>query len=354
MSASKETIPAITGLGKAEPETRITNQTIADLIGRKVEVLERMARVTGIKERGWLERDKATSDLAYIALMNALSLRGFQGKDLTAGITVATMSEDYNAVPVSSMLQERVGAPSFAKYHDVGGACAGFLLALHEAYLNADSDFGIKGPKGVIGAEVISRSIDPSHVDTFILFGDGAGAVIVEEVLDKSNLRRHIGFSYGADSRYAERLMVPAGGSKMPASIETVTDLAKLHCIYMEGGLVQKEAVRRMVESTVEALEKAGITINDVSLFVYHQANLSIVRAVGKKLEIPEDRVYVNIDRVGNTSAASVPIALTDAYYDGKLIPGEIIVASAFGAGFTWGAAAIPWLGIPSQDKIAA
>lgn len=352
---SKETLPAITGLGKAEPINRITNQVIADMLGRRVQALDRIARVTGVKERGWLEREKATSDLAYDALMNALTMRGIRGEDLTAGITVATMSEDFNAVPVASMLQERVGAPNFAKYHDVGGACAGFLLALHEAYMNADSDFGLKGPKAVIGAEVISRSIDPSHVNTFILFGDGAGAAIVENVQDTSNLRRHIGFSYGAEGKYAENLMVPAGGSKIPASRETIEDSSKPHCIYMDGDLVEKNAIERMAQSTVEAMEKAGVTINDVSLFVYHQANLAIIRAVGNKLNIPGERVYVNIHRVGNTSAASVPIALTDANSEGKLKPGEIIVAAAFGGGFTWGAVAIPWIGISgTRDRVAA
>lgn len=349
MSVTKETIPGFLGLGKAVGSRKISNEMIAQMLGRRVEVVNRLGGRTGIENRNWVDEDQATSDLATEAIIMALEMAKTEPRSLKA-IRVGTMSEDYHAVPVSAMVQERVGSPNLGNYHDVGAACVSFLHALYGTYTSLTSPLGEGGPQAVVGAEVISRSIDKSRPDTFLLFGDAASAVIMDNVPDSYGLFKYIAFQFGADGRHAKELYIPSGGSRSPSSHETIEN--KEHCIFMNGKLVKINAVSRMVECLHMVFEKVGLKPGDLAMLFPHQANLEIIEDVAKSLNFPMERIYVNIDRVGNTSAASIPLAMTDAYYEGKLLPDEMIGMCSFGAGMEFGAAVMPTVGLPPRAAV--
>lgn len=341
---SKETAPGIIGLGSDLGRLEVNNAAIAEFLGRKLEVVNRMMVRVGIEKRYWADRNQATSDLAHNALVRALEMAGKSPESLKA-IIVGTMSGDYDAVPVSAILQHKIGAKDLGNYYDLGAACVGFLHSLYEAYKSLTSPLGEEGPYGVIGAEVISRSIHPSKPETFMLFGDAAGAVIVDNVPDTQGMFKHISFQFGADGSRVEDLYVPAGGSKRPPTTYTVR--MRMHSISMRGKPVKDQAVRRMAECMNLVFEKSGLKPGDVAMLFPHQANLEIIEEVAKSLNFPMEKVYVNIHRIGNTSAASIPVALTDAYYEGKLFPNQIIGMCSFGAGMEYGGALIPTVGLP-------
>lgn len=354
----REQIPAITGIGKAIGEKTVTNKDIEDILRkhrglvdkiiRRDGVVERLMKRVGIEERRWAGKGQATSDLALEALQGALKMAQIEPQELKA-LIVGTSSPDYLGVPVSAMLQEKIKSPNVGVYRDVQAACVGFLHTLDDVYKSLTSRLGPGGPQAVVGAEVLSRSIDPSRRETFLLFGDAAGAVIVENVRDKNRLSSRIAFSFGADGRFAEKLYIPAGGSKMPPSKETLQQ--NLHCMQMDGPLIAENAVKRMAESVKYVLKKANLKAGEINLLIPHQANREIIEDVAKELNFPKDRVYINIQRYGNTSAASIPLAMKDAYDEGKLQAGEFVVLCAFGAGLEYGAAVIPMVGLDPNIK---
>lgn len=355
-------IPAIIGIGKAVGRKRISNKDVAEKVAlqrngengdqsrfrRLVKVVERMLAPVGTDNRFWVDNDQATSDLASEAILKALELTDYTAKGLKA-ITVATMSGDYLGVPVAPSVQNKIGAREHISAKDIGAACAGFLHVLYDAYKDLTSPLGQGGPQAVVGSDVPSRHIHPSHGETYGLFGDAAGAVVVDLIADRNNLFSKIKFDFGVDGKHQRDLYIPAGGTVNPTTLETASDSNNQHCLQMNGALVKEHAVRRMVESVKNVMQTADIKVGDISLFIPHQANSQIILEVAKALGIPERLLYKNIERYGNTSAASIPLAMKDAYDEGKLLPDEIIVLASFGAGFTYGAAVIPTVGLPKR-----
>lgn len=346
MSSEREMIPAIIGLGKALGGQKVTNFDIARMMNKRPEGVERLMRRVGIQERPWATKDQSTSDLATLSLYNALVSAQIKAEALKA-IIVGTNSADYRGVPLASMLQEKVGATTQVNCFDTEAGCVGFLKALYVIYIDLTSEIGQGGPQAAVGAEILTRNINPDDATTFPLFGDAAGAVIVQAIPAREGFPKPT-FRFGNDGRLAEALYVPAGGSKFPASMETVRN--KEHSIKMDGHVVGENAVKRMAEIVELVIQIAGVTKNDIHRMFPHQANLEIIKGVAQKLNFPWKQVYVNIERMGNTSTASIPVALKDAYDEGKLLPNELIVLCTFGAGLNWGAAVIPTVGLPPKS----
>lgn len=352
-------IPGIVGIGTATGRRKVSNADVAERIAyngegskdpsswlKLISAVERMLRPVGTSHRYWADEGQATSDLAAEALLGALEMANYTPRELMA-ITVGTMSSDYVGVPIAPAVQHKTSSRENISAKDIGAACVGFLHALYDAYTNLTSPFGRGAPQAVVGSEVLSKHIHPSHRETFGLFGDGAGAVIVDSLKDKHNMFTKIAFEFGTDGEHQRDLYVPAGGTVNPTTFETVS--GNQHCLQMNGALVKEHAIRRMVESVDHVMDAADIKVGDISLFISHQANLQIILGVAKKLGIPTKLVYKNIERYGNTSAASIPLAMKDAYDEGRLVPDEIVILASFGAGFTYGAAVIPTVGLPKR-----
>lgn len=344
--SSKEVIPGVRGIGMATGGRLVTNEEIANQLGKDVKAIDRYARKFGPRQRYWATENEVTSDLAVGAVRDALEMAGRSPKELTA-IICGTDSSDYPGVALASIVQNKVGAPKEGVHHDVVAGCVGFLRALREVYLDLSSPFGKGGLQAAVGAEILSRNIHPSKRDTYVLFGDGAGALLIENVPDDQELKNKIKFAFITDGEHAGDLCVPAGGSKLPASKETVEK--NLHIVHMNGPLVESVAVPRMAEAAKKVMEEARVTIGDISLFVIHQANYKMILDTVKLLGLPIKRVFINIDRMGNTSTASTPIVLKEAYKEGRLEPNKLVVIVAFGAGLNCGAAVIPTVGLPPK-----
>lgn len=347
MKQEREVIPVFKGLGKALGSRRVTNEDIAKMMGRKKEVIDRMMRGVGIQERPQVAEAETTSTLAAGALLESLAMAQEKPENLKA-IVVGTNSADYLGVALATMLQNLVGASTIGSYRDVHAGCMGFLHALDIVYKDLSSKFGQGGPQAVLGAEVLSRFIDPNDAATFPLFGDAAGAIIVDNIPDNNGFARYIKFYFGGDGQYTESLYVRGGGSRFPPSAETVEK--GWHAMYMDGPTVEKYAVSQMAESVKRVMEMVRITNDDVLLLIPHQANLGIIKKMAQMLNFPFERVYTNIEKMGNTSTASIPVALTDAHDEGKLPSNELIVICGFGAGFNFGAAVIPTVGLPPKE----
>lgn len=357
-------IPGIVGLGKAVGDRKITNDDIIGMIdlsdwqakrddrpNRKVrtaaEIMPTLLRPVGIESRNWVSErtTRVNSELAFEALLEAIAMSGFDKNDLK-GITVGTMTQDNIGSPVASILQDKLGHPNEGHFRDVGAACVGFLHALNVVYTNLTSPLGAGSPQAAIGSEILSRAINPKDPNTFPLFADAAGAVVVANMPDRQNLLAHVAFDFGADGSLRDDLGVKAGGSLMPTTAETIEE--GLNFIHMNGPIVAREAVRRMTESAERVLEKAGVTKGEILLVIPHQANLELIKAVVRNLEIPfDEKVFTNIEYTGNTSAASIPVAMSDAYHAGRLLPNEFVLMCSFGAGMTYGSAVIPLVGLP-------
>jgi 3-oxoacyl-[acyl-carrier-protein] synthase-3 len=288
---------------------------------------------TGIKERRILEEGKGSADMAYHASLRALEDAGVEAKDLEA-IIVGTVTPDYPFPSSACILEHMLGARNVFSF-DVNAACSGFLNAL------AVADSFIRTGKIrsalVVGSDALSRLLNWHDRATCILFGDGAGAVVLGASEDGT--RGVLSTRLRTDGSYAKTLYVPAGGSLKPASIQSVQ--RNEHTITMNGKEVFKVAVRSMEEISREALSDAGVSIDQVSLVIPHQANRRIITALAERLGLPLEKVVVNVDKYGNTSAASVPVALDEARRQGRIQPGDIVLLNAFGAGFAWGAAVI-------------
>lgn len=321
----------IIGTGKYVPDRILTNQELEQMVDTNDEWITTR---TGIKERRIAAAHQATSDLAYHAAVEALNKAGVAAEEIEL-IIVATITPDQAFPSTACLIQDRLGARSAAAF-DLSAACSGFIYGLASATSMIKS--GLYQNALVIGAECLSRITDYTDRNTCILFGDGAGAVVLGEV-DKG--KGFLSFELGADGAGGDLLKVEAGGSRMPVSQEAIDQ--KLNCIYMAGRDVFKFAVRIMGSTAEKALEKAGLSKHDADLLVPHQANIRIIQAALERLDMPQEKSVVNLDRYGNVSAASIPLALAEAVEQGKVNSDDILVMVGFGGGLTWGAAVLKW-----------
>lgn len=321
---------AITGWGMYVPEKILTNADIERIVDTSDEWIT--AR-TGIKQRHIASSSESASTLAIAAGRQALERAGIEGKDLGL-IMVATVCADYPFPATANLVQHALGAQCGA--FDLQAACSGFLYALsvaHQFVANGSAKHVL-----VIGVEVLSKVVDYTDRSTCVLFGDGAGAVVLSASSQPGGL---LGFTIGSDGARPELLWIPAGGSAEPATEETIRE--RRNFVQMQGGEVFKFATRIMGTAMEEALASAGLTTDDMDLFIPHQANLRIIEAASKRLNLPPEKVFVNIQNYGNTSAAAIPIALCEAIDQGRIYPGARLGMVAFGAGLTWAAAVVEW-----------
>ena len=318
------------GTGSLAPEKILTNLDLEKLVDTSDEWIQTR---TGIRERRIVEPDIATSDIAYEASLKALESSEVDASDLD-GIIVGTVTPDYLFPSTACILQSRLGAKKAFAF-DLLAGCSGFLYALQ----SGKGIIGCGDAKKllIIGAETLSKITDFEDRSTCILFGDGAGAAVISA----SDTPGILSICLGANGSEWELLYMPGGGSRIPPSEESIKN--KCHFLKMKGKEVFKEAVKALESSSLEAIKMADITPEEIDLFIPHQANLRILEAVRKRIGLPEEKVFCNLDRYGNTSSASVPLALDEAVRGGRVKKGDTILISAFGAGFTWGAAVIRW-----------
>ncbi len=328
---------SITGLGCYVPERVLANEELSKLVDTNDEWIQTR---TGIKERRIAAPEEATSDLCLPAARAALADAAVAGAEVDL-IIVATITPDMLFPAAAAILADHLGAVNAAAY-DLSAGCTGFVYALTQGYGAIAA--GLARRVLVIGADTLSRVVDWEDRSTCILFGDGAGAVVLEQV-EQGGFHA---FELGADGAGGMELFVPAGGSRRPASAETVA--AREHYVKMNGREVYKFATRVLPSSAKAVLEASGKSIWDIDLYVPHQANLRIIEHAARKLGIEEERVFVNVDRYGNTSSASIPLALCEARSEGRLTNGKLVLMTGMGAGLTWGSSVITWTG-GSKDE---
>ncbi|MDN5344314.1 MAG: 3-oxoacyl-[acyl-carrier-protein] synthase [Clostridia bacterium] len=321
----------IVGTGSCLPERVVTNAELERIVDTSDEWIRTR---TGIRERRLAGPDTAASDLAVPAAVKALDRAGIRPEDLDL-IIVATVTPDTLFPATACLVQERLGARGAAAF-DLSAGCSGFIYGL--AVANQFISTGVYRTAVVIGVEILSKIINWQDRNTCVLFGDGAGAVVLQAVAPGEGI---LGLHLGADGNGGNLLSIPAGGSRLPASPDSVRE--QLHTIHMNGPEVFKFAVRIMGEASLKALEQAGLTRADVDFLIPHQANIRIIEAATKRLGLAPEKVYVNLHRYGNMSSASIPVALDEACREGRLHRGDRVVLVAFGAGLTWGAAVLRW-----------
>ncbi|WP_379136433.1 beta-ketoacyl-ACP synthase III [Paenibacillus sp. sgz500958] len=321
----------IIGTGKYVPERILTNADLEKIVDTNDEWI--VSR-TGIRERHIAAPHEATSDLAYEAAIKALESAGMKAEDLDL-IIIATVTPDSAFPSTACLLQDKLGAKGAAAF-DLSAACSGFVYGLATA--TGFIQNGMYNNALVIGADTLSRITDYTDRNTCVLFGDGAGAVIVGEVPEGRGFQS---FDLGAEGSGGHLLKLEAGGSRLPASLETVE--AKKHFMYMNGREVFKFAVRIMGSATERVLTKAGMGKEDIDLFVPHQANIRIIQSAMQRLDLPPEKCVINVDRYANTSAASIPLALVEAAEEGRMKEGDTVMMVGFGGGLTWGASVLIW-----------
>jgi 3-oxoacyl-[acyl-carrier-protein] synthase III len=321
---------SITGIGSHAPARVMKNDELAKMVDTSDEwIVER----TGIRERRVAAPDEALSDLSLPAAKDALDQAGLNPSAVDL-LIVATVTPDMAFPSTAAILADQLGAKDAAAY-DLSAGCTGFVYALVQAHGMVAS--GLAEHALVVGGDVLSRIVDWEDRSTCVLFGDGAGAVVLERVRDGGFL----GFELGADGSGGPQLYIPAGGSRTPATAESVA--ARQHYAKMNGREVFKFATRVLVDSAEKVLDECGVAVDEVDVYVPHQANVRIIDHARRKLGIPEERTVVNVDRFGNTSSGSIPLALGDAEADGRLAAGEMVLMTGMGAGLTWGSALIEW-----------
>ncbi|MGR3310195.1 MAG: beta-ketoacyl-ACP synthase III [Candidatus Brocadiales bacterium] len=322
---------SIVGTGSYLPEKVLTNHQLEKLVDTSDEWITKR---TGIKERRIVDNGLATSDLATKAALLAIEDAGVSPKDIDLIIT-STITPDMLFPSTSCHVQEKIGA-THAGAFDMLAACAGFVYALSigQCYISSM----VADTVLVIGAECLSKITDYTDRTSCILFGDGAGATIIQ----KSTGQHEILATYlGADGSHAGILTLPAGGSKMPTSYQTIDE--RMHFIKFRGKEVFKLAINTLTGLIKDTIEKCGLTVDDVDLFIPHQSNFRIIEATMEKLGVPMEKAYFNIDRYGNTSSASIPIAIDEASKNGRLKHGDVVLLAAFGGGLTWSSSVIRW-----------
>ena len=320
----------VSGVGSYVPSKVLTNQDLEKIVDTSDEWITTR---TGIKERRIASPQETTSSLALEAARRALQMAQVDPQELDL-ILVATVTPDMAFPATACLLQRELGAPRAACF-DLEAGCTGFVYALvvAEKYL-----IGGGGNKAlVVGAETLSKIVDWEDRATCVLFGDGAGACILEKTDHPGLLASYL----GSDGGGAHLLELPAGGSRMPASKESVA--GRMHYIKMNGNEVFKFAVRIMEEASREVARRAGIELEEVALFIPHQANIRIIDSAARRLKIPQEKIFVNVHKYGNTSSASIPIALDEAYREGRIKDGDLLLLVGFGAGLTWGSTVIRW-----------
>jgi 3-oxoacyl-[acyl-carrier-protein] synthase III len=320
----------ITGVGCYVPERVLTNADLAELVDTSDEwITER----TGIKERRIAEAGQAASDLALPAAQQALETAGLDAADVEL-VVVATVTPDMFFPSTGSLLASALGADDAGAY-DLSAGCTGFMYALAQAYGALAG--GLAQNALVVGSETLSKIMNWHDRTTCVLFGDGAGAVVLEHVRDGGFL----GFELGSDGEGGKELSIPAGGSRNPATAQTVGQ--ELHFLRMNGREVYKFATRVLVSSAEKLLDECGLTVDDVDLYIPHQANKRIIDHAARNLGIREEKIFVNLQRYGNTSSASIPLCLAEAAAGGRLTEGTRVLMTGMGAGLTWGSAYTIW-----------
>ena len=336
MTAPASHAVRLTGWGRYAPARILTNADLERMVDTNDEWI--VSR-TGIRERHVAAAHETTASMAAIAGLRAIRTAGLEPADIDL-IIVATLTPDYPMPSTAALVKEAIGNSKAAAF-DIAAACSGFVYgyATASAYLTA----GMAKHALVIGAELLTRFLDYTDRGTCILFGDGAGAVVLSATDEPTAT---VGIELTTEPQGAYMIWLPAGGSTSPPSAETVA--RGEHKIRMEGRETYRFATRTLASTALAAVDKAGWTPADVDLFVPHQANIRIIEAVAKGLGLPMDKMFVNVDRYGNTSAASVPIALAEAVNEGRVAVGDKLVFVAFGAGFTSGAVALEWTADPA------
>ncbi len=319
------------GLGFYVPERVLTNFEIEEMVDTSDQWIYTR---TGIKERHIAAAEQATSDLAVIAAGRALENSGLSPADLDL-IIVATATPDTPMPASACLVQQAIGAQNAAAF-DISAACSGFIygLSVADAYIKSKVYQNVL----LIGAETFSRIINWHDRNTCILFGDGAGAAVLQRGNGSSGI---LSTFLGADGAGAELLSIPAGGSRLPAGKESLE--RNLQFLQMNGKEVYKVAAGGMAKAVLSALGNAGLALEDVDLIIPHQANVRIIESLTQKLNLASEKFFVNLTSYGNTSAASIPIALCEAFEAHKIKVGDLIVLVSFGAGLTWGASIIRW-----------
>ena len=314
----------ITGLGVNVPAKVVTNDDLAKFVDTSDEwIMER----TGIRERRFATQDEALTDIARPACLQALASAGVEASSIDL-VLCATVTPDMMFPTSSALLADQLGMPNAAAY-DLLAGCTGFVYAIAQAYGMLAS--GLSRRALVVGGDVLSKILDFDDRSTLVLFGDGAGAVVMEPV-EKGGF---LGFELGADGGGGESLWLPGSGSRHFEDPESF--------VKMNGREVYKFATRVLVSSAQKLLDEVGMTVDDVDVYVPHQANIRIIDHAAKKLGFPPEKVVVNVQKYGNTSSGSIPLALADAAADGRLKPGSKVLMTGMGAGLTWGSGLIEW-----------
>jgi len=314
----------ITGLGVHVPGRVVSN----DELSQHVETSDEWIRErTGIRERRMAAKEEALSDVSLPAARAALAQAGIEGKDVDL-LIVATVTPDMAFPSTAALLADELGATQAAAY-DLSAGCTGFIYALAQAYGMVGT--GLSRRALVVGGDLLSRILDWGDRSTLVLFGDGAGAVVLEPAADPGFL----GFELGADGGGGESLWLPGSGSRVFENPDRY--------VKMNGREVFKFATRVLVQSATDVLERCGASVDDVDVYVPHQANVRIIDHAAKKLGFPQEKVVINVDRYGNTSSGSIPLALADAVEDGRLRAGQLVLMTGMGAGLTWGSALMRW-----------
>ncbi|WP_418627450.1 beta-ketoacyl-ACP synthase III [Anaerosinus sp.] len=319
------------GTGYYAPEKVVTNADLEKMVDTNNEwIIDR----TGISERRIVDDNIATSDIAVKAAQNALADAGVKPEEIDL-IIVATLTPDMVFPSAACVVQNKLQAVNAAAF-DLSAACSGFVYAMSVGSQFIQS--GMYKKVLIVAAESLSKITNWEDRNTCVLFGDGAGAAVLGPVEEGYGI---LGVELGADGSGAEFLHMPAGGSLYPATLETVKN--KMHYIHMNGNEVFKFAIKIMGEAAYKALEDAGLDTKDVDCLIPHQANIRIIKSAAKRLHLPMDKVFVNVNKYGNTSAASIPIALAEAVKERHFKKGDIIVLVGFGAGLTWASCVLKW-----------
>ena len=327
---------SITGIGTNVPDRVMTNDELSYMVDTSDEWI--VVR-TGIRERRVAAENEALSDIALPAARAALAAAGVRGEELDL-VIVATVTPDMTFPATAALVANELGSSEAAAY-DLSAGCTGFMYAVAQAYGMLAG--GVCRRALVVGGDLLSKIVDWSDRTTCIVFGDGVGAVLMERVEQGGFL----GFELGADGSGGMQLYLPAGGSRAPTSEETVA--RHEHYVHMNGREVFKFATRVLVSSAEKLLDQLGLTVDDVDLYVPHQANVRIIKHAVERLGIPEEKVVVNVDRYGNTSSGSIPLALADAVRERRVDKGDIVLMTGMGAGLTWGSGVMEW-----TEEIAA
>jgi 3-oxoacyl-[acyl-carrier-protein] synthase III len=327
----------VTGWGRYAPSQVLTNADLEKMVDTSDEWITTR---TGIRERRVAAAHETTASMAAVAAMRAIRTAGIEPEDIDL-ILLGTLTPDYWMPSTAALVKEAIGNTKAAAM-DVAAACSGFVYAYATAHAYVTS--GLAKHVLVIGAELLTRFLDYTDRNTCILFGDGAGAVVISASDEPGG---GLGIEMTTEPAGAYMIWLPAGGAKSPPSADTIA--RGEHYIRMEGKETYRFATRTLASTALESIRRAGLEPSDIDLFIPHQANIRIIEAVAKGLDLPMEKMFVNLDKYGNTSAASVPIALAEAVNEGRVKVGDNIVIVAFGAGFTSGAVTINWTADPAR-----